>query len=264
MTSDLPAEMDRIARFFDAEYADYVDDLPMLITLAQQARGPLLELGCGTGRALVPLAEAGFEIDGIDSSPAMLKIARAKVEAAGLGKRVRLIEGNFTQGLRAERYHFAFSLMNTFLHLESLPGQLVALRTWRQALAPRGLLLIDVFSPDVAELAALSGRLEWDRTWTDPATGRQVMKLLARTVNPAEQVMDVSHIYEEIDTEGIVRRSVASFELRYLWRYEAELLLEKAGFEVEALYGDWEMGEYDSSSDRMIFVAKKRMGRRSN
>ncbi len=102
-------------------------------------------------------------------------------------------------------------------------------------MAPGGLLLLDIFSPDVAELAALNGRLEWDRTFTDPATGRQVMKLLARTVDPAEQTMQVSHIYDEIDAEGIVRRSVASFELRYLWRFEAELLLEKAGFSVEEM-----------------------------
>lgn len=257
--SDLPAEMDRIARFFDGEYAAYADDLPMLLGLAQQAHGPLLELGCGTGRALVPLAQAGFEIDGIDSSPAMLALARAKVTAVrGMEKHVRLIDGDFTAPLSAGRYRFAFALMNTFLHLEDQESQLAALQSWRRALAPGGLLLIDVFSPDVAELASLNGRLEWDRTWTDPATGRQVMKLLARTVDPAEQSMQVSHIYDEMDGDGTVRRSVASFELRYLWRFEAELLLEKAGFEVEALYGDWEMGDYDSASDRMIFVAVNR------
>ncbi|MGE5602523.1 MAG: class I SAM-dependent methyltransferase, partial [Nitrososphaerales archaeon] len=108
----LSTEMDRIARFFDSEYADYADDLPMLHALAQRAHGPLLELGCGTGRALVPLAQAGFEIDGVDSSPEMLRIARAKVEAAGVEKRVRLIEGEFRQGFPAGRYHFAFALMN--------------------------------------------------------------------------------------------------------------------------------------------------------
>lgn len=258
----LPDEMDRIARFFDAEYADYDDDLPLLTALAQRALaqragGPLLELGCGTGRALVPLAEAGFAIDGIDSSPAMLALARARVAAADVAKRVNLMQGDFIQSLPAGRYRFAFALMNTFLHLDSQPRQLAALRNWHAALAPGGLLLLDIFSPDVAELAALNGRLEWDQTWTDPATGRQVMKLLARTVDPAAQVMQVSHIYDEIGADGIVRRSVAAFALRYLWRFEAELLLEKAGYEVEALYGDWDMHDYDSASERMILVARK-------
>jgi SAM-dependent methyltransferase len=260
--NDLPSEMNRIARFFDAEYAEYEDDLPVLLALAQRTQAPLLELGCGTGRVLAPLAEAGFEIHGIDSSPAMLEIARRKVEAAGAGRRVRLIQGDFAKGLEKGRYRFAFALMNTFLHLQDQAGQLAALDAWHDALGPGGLLLIDIFSPDVAELAALNGRLEWDRTWTDPATGSQVMKLLARTVDPAEQLMQVSHIYDEIAADGTVRRSVASFELRYLWRFEAELLLEKAGFEVEELYGDWEMGDYDSSSDRMILIAKKKARRK--
>ncbi len=256
--SELPAEMDRIARFFDGEYAEYADDLPMLHALAQEARGPLLELGCGTGRALAPLAQAGFQIDGIDSSPAMLALARVKVAAVrGAERRVRLIEGDFTESLPAGRYRLAFALMNTFLHLADQETQLAALEAWHEALAPGGLLLIDIFSPDVAELASLNGRLEWDRTWTDPSTGRQVMKFLARTLDPAEQRMQVTHIYDEMDVDGTVRRSVASFELRYLWRFEAELLLEKAGFEVEAVYGDWEMGDYDSASDRMIFLARR-------
>ncbi len=84
--TDLPTEMDRIARFFDGEYAGYDDDLPLLNELARRARGPLLELGCGTGRALVPLAQAGFEIDGIESSRAMLDIARQKVARRGRGQ----------------------------------------------------------------------------------------------------------------------------------------------------------------------------------
>ncbi len=172
-----------------------------------------------------------------------------------MGSRVRLIEGDFRQSLAAARYRLAFALMNTFLHL-GRPEQPTALRAWHAALAPGGRLLLDVFAPDVAELAALDGRLEWDRTWTDPSTGRQVMKLLARTVDPAEQVMQVSHIYDEIDAEGIVRRSTASFDLHYVWRFEAELLLEKAGFEVEALYGDWEGGEFDNASEKMIFAGK--------
>lgn len=259
--TELSAGMDRIARFFDTEYADYTEDLPMLHALAQRTRGPLLELGCGTGRALVSLAQAGFEIDGIDSSPEMLRIARAKVQAAGISDRGRLIQGDFRHGLTAGRYRLAFALMNTFLHL-GRPEQESALRGWHSALAPHGLLLIDIFAPDVAELAALDGRLEWDKTWIDPATGRQVMKLLARTVDPAEQVIEASHIYDEIDADGLVRRSVASFELTYLWKNEAHLLLEKTGFEVEELYGDWAMSDFNSTSERMIFVARKRAQRR--
>ena len=107
------------------------------------------------------------------------------------------MQGDFIQSLPAGRYRFAFALMNTFLHLNRQPRQLAALRNWYDALAPGGLLLLDIFSPDVAELAALNGRLEWDQTWADPATGRQVMKLLARTVDEVLDLVDGAPVAAE-------------------------------------------------------------------
>ena len=87
--------MNRAARFFDADYAGYLDDLPLLEAYAQRAGSPLLELGCGTGRLLIPLAEAGYRVTGVDLSPEMLRIAQMKAEAAGVADRVTLIEGDY-------------------------------------------------------------------------------------------------------------------------------------------------------------------------
>ena len=78
--------MNRIARFFDAEYADYMEDLPALQAYAQRTDGPLLELGCGTGRLLIPLARAGYAVTGVDLSPEMLAIPREKRGAADLAE----------------------------------------------------------------------------------------------------------------------------------------------------------------------------------
>ena len=151
--------------------------------------------------------------------------------------------------------------MNTFSPTRSLKPN-VALRRWREALAPKGLLLIEVFNPDMGQLAAMDGRLEWEQTWTNGNTGEQVMKFLTRVVDPAAQVMTVNHVYEVITTDGTVHRTVGSFNLRYIWRFEAELLLDKAGFGVESVFGDWDMSPYSSDSERMIIVAQPR-GRKS-
>ncbi len=254
--SGVEESMDRIARFFDAEYLSYNDDLPVLEAYADRTGGPLLELGCGTGRALVPLARAGHQVTGVDASPSMLRLARAKAEAAGVSQQVRLIEGDFVEADLGGTYRFAFTLMNTFLHLPDLVAQIAALKHWREVLAPKGLLLIDVFNPDMGQLAAMDGRLEWEQTWTNSSTGERVMKFLTRVVEPAAQVMSVNHIYEEIATDGTLRRTMATFNLRYIWRFEAELLLDKAGFNLEAVYGDWDMSPYASDSERMIIVAR--------
>jgi SAM-dependent methyltransferase len=250
--------MNRAARFFDADYAGYLDDLPLLEAYAQRVGSPLLELGCGTGRLLIPLAEAGYQVTGVDLSPEMLRCARAKAEAAGVAERVTLVEGNFADAPLAETYRLAFVVMNTFLHLNSLERQLRALRHWREHLVPGGLLLIEVFHPDVSQLAGLDGRLEWDKTWVDPTTGATVMKWLTRTVDLAEQTLHVTIIYDEVATDGSLRRTLVPFDTRYLWRYEAELLLDKAGYALEALHGDWDANPFESASDRMILVARRK------
>ncbi len=141
--------MNRIARFFDAEYADYMEDLPALQAYAQRTGGPLLELGCGTGRLLIPLAQAGYQVTGVDLSDAMLDLARAKIAAAGMADRVTLMQGDYASAPLGGPYQLAFCVMNTFLHLLTTDEQLAALRHWRRHLAPRGLLLLDLFQPVV-------------------------------------------------------------------------------------------------------------------
>ncbi len=250
--------MNRIARFFDAEYADYEDDLPALAAYASRAGGPLLELGCGTGRALIPLAQAGFNVTGVDLSPEMLHQARAKAGAAGVGERVTLVEGDYANAPLGGPYKLAFSVMNTFLHLPDQAAQLAALRHWRASLAARGYLILDILHPDPGQLAALDGRVEWHHTWPDPETGGIVIKQMIRTVDLGEQVMHVTLLYDQVAPDGGLRRTVTAFDLRYLWRFEAALLLEKAGYAVEAVYGGWDLAPFASDSERMILVARRK------
>ena len=250
--------MNRAARFFDADYAGYLDDLPLLEAYAQRAGSPLLELGCGTGRLLIPLAEAGYRVTGVDLSPEMLRIARAKARGSRCRRKRHADRGRLCGRSARRSYRLAFVVMNSFLHLDTQERQLAALRHWREHLAPGGLLVIDVFHPDVTQLAGFDGRLEWDKTWNDPETGATVMKWLTRTVDLAEQTLHVTLIYDEVAADGSLRRTLVPFETRYLWRFEAELLLGKAGFTLEALYGDWDANPFESASDRMILVARRK------
>ncbi len=245
------------ARYFDADTADFLADLPALQAYARHTGGPLLELGCGTGRLLLPLALAGHRVTGVDLSPDMLGRAEAKTAAAGVAKRVTLLQGDFRHTPLPETYRFAFVVMNTFLHLLSRAEQLQALRHWHAHLASGGLLLIDVFAPDVSELANLQGQVEFDKSWVDPAGGATVMKHFIRTVDQAEQIVHVMIIYDEVAADGRLQRSAVPFDLRYIWRFEAELLLEQAGFIVEDVFGDWDLSPFDSGSERLILVSRK-------
>ncbi len=250
--------MNRAARFFDIEYANYDEDIPVLEAFAQRTGGPVLELGCGTGRTLIPLARSGFDITGVDMSPEMLGIAATKARAARVAKRVNLIEGSYADAPLEGQFAFAYIVMNTFLHLLTQEDQLRALRHWREHLTPSGLLLIDVFQPDVAVLAGIDGSLIHDHTWTDPSNGMSMMKWVTTEVDLARQMMHVTMIYDEVSADGELRRNLVPYDIRYLWRYEAELLLDKAGFELETIYGGWDLSPFESGSDRMILLARRK------
>jgi ubiquinone/menaquinone biosynthesis C-methylase UbiE len=249
---------DRFARFYDDDYRAYNDDLAAIADLAAEQGDPILELGCGTGRVLAPLAAAGHTIAGVDISPALLDIARKKLEHTSNAANVTLVQDDLRSfDLLYKAYTFAFCTSNTLMHLTTQADQLDALRNAYRHLQPGGLLLIDLFNPDMARLLAVNGLTELADQWVDPATGAQVYKWSVRTVDVAEQLQDTLFIYEEILPGGEVRRTPCPFVLRFLWRSEAELMLQTAGFFVEEVWGDFDRQAYDGGSDHLILIARK-------
>jgi len=250
---------DRFAPFYDADYRDYTDDIELIGLLAAEAGDPILELGCGTGRLLAPLAAAGHALTGIDISPALLAIAQHKLAAAGLSPRVRLIEADLrTFVLDRHDFGFAFCTSNTLMHLDTAADQREALHNVYDHLRAGGQLLIDLFNPDVARLTAANGLMELAGQWVDEHTGAQVLKWCVRTVDWAQQIQETLFLYEETLPNGQSRRTACPFTLRFLWANEAELMLRLAGFAVEAVWGDFEGGDYDAASDHIILLANKR------
>lgn len=251
------AEFDRFARFYDLDYEPFQDDVALYLGFAERTGGPLLELGCGTGRLLLPLARAGFSVTGVDMSPRMLEVAQAKVNEAGLGGQITLVQADMRELKLPQQYRLAFIAINSFMHLVTLEDQLAALRAWRKLLLPGGLLVIDVDNPDPRHLLEADGRLDLQGRWFDPDTGATVLKHVSRTLDAARQLQHVLFIYDEVFPDGQMRRTLAPFQARYLYRYEGELLLDKAGFTPEQVYGSYDLDPYDSDSERMIFVARR-------
>lgn len=249
---------DRFAHFYDADYRHYDEDLGLLAELAAEQGDPILELGCGTGRVLVPLAAAGHTITGIDISPALLEIAQTKIRNTQYARQTTLVEADLrTFTLPTPDFAFAFCTSNTLMHLTTQADQLQVLRNTYAHLRDDGLLLLDLFNPDVARLTAVNGLMELADQWSDPATGAQVIKWCVRTVDWATQTQETLFIYEEIFPDGRNQRTACPFTLRFLWQGEAELLLQMAGFTVEAVWGDFTGNPYTSLSDHLILLARK-------
>jgi SAM-dependent methyltransferase len=243
---------DPFARYYDADFQGYTEDVPFYRELARRSAGPILELMCGTGRVLLPLAEAGHQVTGVDISPAMLAIAREHLAEARLS--ATLVEGDVRSvGLPAQGFSMAFVAVNSFMHLEGVRDQLAALETARRALARRGSLVIDLFNPDPLEIAREDNRLVLDRSYE--LDGRQVQKFVTIDSDAASQISRVAYIYDETDAAGLLTRRTMRFTLRWFYRYEFEHLLARAGFSIRAVYGSYELDEYITGSPRLIVVA---------
>lgn len=241
-------DYDRIAHLYDTEFATFADDMPLLRYYADQAGGPLLELGCGNGRVTVPLAQAGFRLTGVDSSAGMLNLARKRLAAARLSERVNLVQADMRRVHLDERFGMGFIQVNSFMHLETSEDQRQALLCWHPFLRPGSPLILDLFNPDIATLLEADGRLMVDNQWRDPQSGAMVIKQLVRKIDLANQIQETIIVYDEVFPDGQTRRMLVPFNLRFLWRSEAELLLEICGYELEMVYGSYDLDRTHQSA----------------
>ncbi len=247
---------DAFARFYDDDYRDYADDIPLVLQTAQTVGRSALELGCGTGRVLIPLADAGCHVIGVDGSAALLAIARGK--AADRPLPIRLVQADMRSFQLAQiEVDFVFVVSNTLMHLTTQADQLMALKCANRHLRVGGLLLIDLFNPDVAYLESIAGIQELADRWEDGKSGAQVLKWTTRYLDAARQLQETLFIYEEIFPDGRSAQTRIAFRLRYWWPDEGARLLQKAGFAVDELFGDFDGSPYHRDSERLIFIARK-------
>lgn len=245
---------DPFARYYDADFGDYAEDVLLYREMARRTGDPILELMCGTGRVLLPLAEDGHRITGVDVSPAMLQIASDRLVAAGIEERVTLVQGDARSvELPASHFALAFVAINSFMHLNRVKDQFAVLAMAHRALAPDGLFILDLFNPDPVRLANEDNRLTLERQYT--LDGRQVLKFVASDSDLASQTSRVTYLYDEQDETGQVTRRVMRFTMRWFYQYELEHLLARAGFMLRSVYGSYDLDQYTSESERLIAVA---------
>lgn len=251
------SEFDVFARFYDLDHAEIQEDIDLYRNFARRTGGPILELAAGTGRVLVPLARDGYDVTGIDVSPAMLAVASDKARRAGVDRRVRLVEADLRDFSVDESYALAFAAHNSFLHMVASEDRIAALSNVARHLREGGLLILDLFNPDPSLFPTFDGSLVHDHTRRDPVSGNQVVKFTSARVDSARQQLHITFFYDEVLPGGEVRRTIAPFTLSFLFHNEMRLLLDRAGLREEAAYGTYDLDPYDSDSPRMIIVAAK-------
>ena len=236
---------DRIAPLYDPWSRSVVEDVAFYVAEAKKAAAragvppdtPVVELGVGTGRIAVPVAEAGVRLIGVDTSPGMLEVCRARAEAADVADRIDLRLGDFRSPPVTERVALVMCPFRAYLHLpDDDAHRLDALRAARELLVPGGLLAFDVFAPSAEDVEETHGRwIErepgiWERARWDEDARRLTLDVRS---DESETTLDLTWI------------SAAD------WRR----LLGRAGFEVEACYGWFDRRPYEGGEDS-IWLAR--------
>ncbi len=250
-----------------AEFYDYVvpyqtrQDVAFFVEAAQASGGPVLEVGCGTGRVLIPTARAGVSITGIDLSPHMLDVCerRLEQEPVEVQSRVQLELADMRDFDLGQTFNLITMPFRPFQHLIEVEDQIACLRCVQRHLAGDGRFILDLFNPFLPALTReVTGEEQGDEPEFTMPDGRRVLRrnrIVARDV--FKQFQDVELIYRVTHPDGRAERIVHAFPMRYLFRFEVEHLLARCGFEVEALYAGYDKSPYGSQyPGELVFVAR--------
>src|SRR5215475_6487572 len=251
-----------------ADFYDYVvpyrarQDIDFFVDAARKSGGAALEVGCGTGRVLIPTARAGIVIVGLDLSSGMMDVCRKRLheEPEAVRSGVRLVEGDMRNFDAGQKFKLVTIPFRPFQHLRTVEGQLSCLASIHRHLVQGGELVLDLFNPWLEALVQDNVGQEFgdEPEFTSP-DGRRVIrrhKFVSRDY--ANQINHVELIYYLTHPDGRKERLVHAFPMRYLFRFEAEHLLARSGFAVERVYADYDKSPYGSKyPGELIFVAKK-------
>jgi SAM-dependent methyltransferase len=249
---------------YDASVPDWPGEIDFYRSMAagtRSAGGAVLELACGTGRVAIPLARDGVRLVGLDLSAAMIAVARQK--SAGLDT-VRWVEGDMRSFELGETFDLALIPGHSFQNLNTPQDQLACLQSIKRHLKPGGELVVHLDHMNRENVRWLGelceergGVFKPAEGFRHPETGHRVRALRAWSYEPATQTATARTIWEEMDADGGVVNRVERrpIRLHVVFRFEMEHLLARAGFQVAAVYGDFQRHALEDTSPDMIWVA---------
>lgn len=241
----------RLAAYYDIHHSRHPEDLDFWTQLANRQGGPILELGCGTGRVLLPLARAGHSIVGLDRNFAMLALLKAKLTWE-LASRILILHADLTSFRLARRFALIFLACNTF---SALPDgdRMRCLENAAAHLAPGGILAASM--PNPALLAGLPERsdAELEDLFPDPETGDPIQ--VSSGWERDQQGFHLSWHYDRLSADGQVQRLTirTTHTIRDRQAYLKELA--STGLRALAVYGDYDFSAYRPNSPHLIITA---------
>ena len=211
--------------------------------LASETGGPILEVGCGTGRVAASLAADGHEVVGVDLSAPMLRLAERKRAAlsADVAGRLSFHRADLATLDLGRDFALIVTPGRVFQFMLTSAAQREALTALRTHLRPNGRLVLDLFDPRLDLVIRTGEGTTQRRELIHPTTGNRVTwEVGGQRPDPARQLIIEDWTFSEIDAAGaVLRTATEQLTLRWTLRSEMRFLFELVGFEVVADYGDF-------------------------
>lgn len=253
---------------YDLEHTEREPDIDFYIALAQRwLPKRILELGCGTGRVTIPLAEAVgdfCEVIGLDREPAMLAAAQRKAaQFPAASKRIRWVQGDMSAWRNQELFDLIIAPCSALCHLLAIEDQLRVWQTSSLNLNIGGRFIADVSTADFTILAESVQNppraiLQLDSdTRSAPGSRKRLMRYKTVLYSAPEQRASVRYLYDEFSGDGTPERFLSDYECHVYFPRELELLFRMTGFAVESTWGDYCQGPMENNSRVLIMVGVK-------
>jgi SAM-dependent methyltransferase len=214
----------------------------------------VLDVGCGTGRILLPCLQAGVDIEGMDLFSGML--TRLREKAAALGLNPTLHQSDMASFQLARRYAAILIPFNAFAHTVTTDTQLSCLRACREHLLPGGILAFDMYFPGQHWIGAPSGTREMEAEIAHPQTGLPVRMWDTRTFDRVKQLQYTFNEIELLDAKGnITAVHPSRTTMRWTFKAEMELLLRLSGWARWSIVGDFDGRPLEKETDALIVQA---------
>ena len=249
------------AEWYDIFYAAAdPGDIDFYHGLSKASGGPILEIGVGTGRIALPLAQQGMEIVGIDLFEPMLKVAQQNaLDVAPLDGSLRLIQDDMRDFDLKRQFSVVTIPARTLLLATTEAEQTDTLCCAAKHLAPDGTMAFNLFYPDPEMLADDPDEEFLLEVVDKPDGGRYVLTARNR-FDMESQLNHGVQIAEELDPKGeILRRQELKVVVRYLYPEQIIALCDRVGLEVIEMWGNFEGGELDEESDEIVVLARHKV-----
>ncbi len=251
------------AKYYDGAYSAKQDlvDMPFYLELAEQSRGPILEIACGTGRVLLFIARKGIEIHGVDNALPMLRILKNSLagEPDNVRQKITLHEGDMRDFRLGAQFPLVIIPFRPMQHMHTVQDQVSALTAAAAHLSDAGILAFDVFYPKFEMINSRMGEEVQEMEWSSTSDRATIVRRCFRkdSVDKINQIFNFTFIYRTFQAGELILEETEDFRLSYFTYPHLRALFLLAELEPAAEYGSFAKAPLDNDAQQMIFLLRK-------